>query len=109
MRDEEQGENLERVNQRIGESVLEFHDSWGYDRPFHADDLRNFVIGHAQVAPASADRILRDLRQRGLLDYKIVNRRQSLYQFVRPDAELAPEPKPKRKPRPPAAQMDLFS
>lgn len=49
---------------------------------FHAEDLRRHVIAHApEIAPASADRILRLLRQEGRLDYVVVNRRASLYRW----------------------------
>jgi hypothetical protein len=35
------------------------------------------------AAPASADRILRDLRQKGVIDYKVLGRRASLYAVTR--------------------------
>ena len=84
----EQREHLDRVRYRIAQLVLEFRDRQG-GRPFHADDLRNFVIKEARVAPASADRILRDLRQRGVFDYVVLNRRQSLYQFIDASAPMS--------------------
>lgn len=79
----DQAENLDRVRLRITTRILEFHQRQGYEAAWHADDLRNFVIEEVTVAPASADRVLRDLRQHGVLDYVVLNRRQSLYQFVR--------------------------
>ena len=50
---------------------------------FHADDLRGDVACHTVTAPASADRILRDLRRAGVVDYVVVNRRNSLYRILR--------------------------
>lgn len=86
--DDEQQENLERVNSRIEHFVLEFCRG---HRQFHADDLRQYVAREALVAPASADRILRYLRQRKQLDYVVLNRRESLYQvlWVKGDKEVA--------------------
>jgi ribosomal protein S25 len=50
---------------------------------FHVDDLRQHVLGQvAQIAPDSPGRILRLLRERGRLDYIVLNRRQSLYLFM---------------------------
>jgi hypothetical protein len=49
---------------------------------FHAEELRRHVTQYApELAPSSTDRILRMLRQEGRLDYVVINRRQSLYQF----------------------------
>jgi hypothetical protein len=48
---------------------------------FHADDLRRYVLTYADVAPDSPGRILRQLRQEGKLNYVVINRPQSLYQF----------------------------
>jgi hypothetical protein len=45
-------------------------------------ELMHFVARHEPVAPASTDRILRDLRARGLLDYRVTNRRLSLYEIT---------------------------
>jgi transposase-like protein len=77
---DEQQENLERVSSRIGKSIIEFCRSHGR---FHADDLRKWVIRETgTAAPASADRILRDLRRRGVIGYRVVSRRESLYEVT---------------------------
>jgi hypothetical protein len=77
---DEQQENLERVSSRIASAVVEFCRT---HRRFHADELRQAVIAATGIAaPASADRILRDLRRRGVIDYVVVNRRESLYEVV---------------------------
>lgn len=80
-----QQDNIRRVSQRISRVILDFYDLRKSQRQpsFHAGDLRFYVarhIGH-ELAPASPDRILRDLRKRGLLDYKVVSRSQSMYEF----------------------------
>jgi hypothetical protein len=82
----EQDDNLERVSRRIGASIVKFYQQKkSTGRPeFYAGDLREYVVcsvGHA-LAPASPDRILRDLRKRKVLDYKVISRSQSLYAFV---------------------------
>lgn len=73
--------HLDRVGSRIGKAVMEFCRT---HPTFHAQELRDYVAAETGIiAPASADRVLRDLRQKGLIDYKIVNRRASLYEVLR--------------------------
>lgn len=80
---EEQRNNLVRVRARIGLRIVEFwRERLRGDPMFTADDLRAHVASIAESAPASADRILRDLRQRGVLNYEVVNRAHSLYRAL---------------------------
>ena len=69
--------NLARVTAAIGKAVLKFCSSRGVNGTFHASELHEYVGD--QVAPASADRVLRNLRQKGYVDYVIVDRRASFY------------------------------
>ena len=71
-------ENLSRVRAGIGSAVLEFCRA-RVGKEFHADELRRFVASKHPTAPASADRILRDLRRSGDLDYTVTSRRASTY------------------------------
>jgi DNA-binding PadR family transcriptional regulator len=74
-----QREHLESVSFRISGAVLEFVTR-NCGLTFHADQLRKYVEQRCgYVAPGSADRILRHLKQRGLLTYSVVNRAKSLY------------------------------
>lgn len=78
---DEQRENLERVSSRIGRAIVQFCAERGAGKRFHADELRNHVTAATGInAPASADRVLRDLRQRQKLGYTVVSRRESLYE-----------------------------
>jgi hypothetical protein len=45
-------------------------------------ELAEFVASAVQVAPDSPGRILRQLRRAGRVDYRIVNRAQSLYEIT---------------------------
>jgi hypothetical protein len=76
-----QQENLERVSSRIAWAIIRFCRD---HRRFHADELRSYVVAQTGIAaPGSADRILRDLRQRGIIDYEVLSRRESLYVVTR--------------------------
>jgi hypothetical protein len=79
----EQRENIERVNAAIREHVIRFIGAH-IGEEFHIEELQRYVHDRVQgyVAPASPDRILRDLRQKGVLDYEVVSRSQSLYKAL---------------------------
>lgn len=81
---ESHGENLERVSARMAPSVKQFcREHCGPARRFHADQLRRYVTLWTGInAPASADRVLRLLRQQHKLDYIVVSRRESLYEVL---------------------------
>jgi hypothetical protein len=91
MSDDDPGER-DRVFSRIAPIILQFKD----ERPqgtFHVEELREYVLVRlsGEIAPDSPGRILRELRLQGMLDYVVINRRQSLYQF-RPIDPAAPPP-----------------
>ena len=74
-------EERQRVYARIAPLILAYAEEHA-GGAFHAEDLRHFVLSREPaIAPASPDRILRELRLMGKLDYEVLNRRQSLYQF----------------------------
>ena len=77
----EQTENLTRVTEAIAQHVTAFVAS---PDEFHAADLRDYVYRNVRgyIAPASPDRILRSLRQRGVIDYEVVSRSKSLYRSI---------------------------
>lgn len=79
--DFEQAEQLSRVRSKIGKVVLEFCQR-RVGKSFHSQDLAEFVEERAGSAPASPDRVLRDLRRRGLVDYRVVSRAKSLYEIL---------------------------
>lgn len=78
------GPYLEKVSARIGHAVMAFYELRLTKRScrFYADELRKWVYAQVAIAaPGSADRILRDLRQKGRLDYVLISRSKSLYEF----------------------------
>jgi hypothetical protein len=81
----EQKENLDRVASRINGAVLLFcqlnlADQMGL---FYMEDLRLYINRSCglEVAPDSPGRILRNLRQRGLVEYRVLSRKDSLYEL----------------------------
>jgi hypothetical protein len=86
---DDKAEHLERVSSRIARAILDYCR----DHPqFHADDLRRAVTRTTGcAAPGSADRVLRRLRQQGMIDYVCLSRSESLYEVFRvgqPNGEL---------------------
>jgi hypothetical protein len=73
---------MQRVSDNIADLVWYFCKA-RVGRQFHAADLVTYVRAFASpVAPDSPSRILRDLRRRGLVDYVVVSRAQSLYRVT---------------------------
>lgn len=86
-------EERARVRSRIGSLILEFYEFRLHINAtdFHMEDLKRFVENRApysRIAPDSPGRILRQLRQEGHLNYKVISRRQSLYRVVPVEKEL---------------------
>jgi hypothetical protein len=78
-----QEENLDRVKERISGAVQEF---CGLHSQFHMVELADFVGKRTGVAPDSPGRILRQLRSLGKVQYRVVDRRSSLYEILLPKA-----------------------
>ena len=78
---EEQEAELERVFSQIAGTIADFKETRA-NSTFHVEELRRYVLDRfPTIAPDSPGRILRQMRQIGALDYIVINRRQSLYQF----------------------------
>ena len=78
-------EQLDRVTDRIAPHIIEFWERRldSEEREFHMDELLTHVSRNVTaVAPDSPGRILRDLRRSGIVNYEVVNRRQSLYRAM---------------------------
>ncbi len=74
-------EERARVYSRIARLIMDFAEDHAGER-FHVEELRRYVEDRMpDVAPDSPGRILRELRLEGRIDYVVINRRQSLYQF----------------------------
>lgn len=72
----------QRVASNIGAVVLAFcRERLRQGGRFHMQELNAYVQKHHESAPASADRILRQLRAEGLVKYEVLNRSESLYQL----------------------------
>lgn len=83
----ENGE-LVRVRGKIGTAVLAFLKGRIKDgnRTFYINELQKFVEGFVlsgAIAPASPDRVLRNLRQRGEVDYELLDRSNAEYRVKR--------------------------
>ena len=76
-------EERARVKSRIGSLILLFFRQ-NRNLTFRMEDLRRYVELRMQgyIAPASTDRIVRHLRQRGELNYEVVSRHRSLYRIL---------------------------
>ena len=73
--------HLDRVSEEIRGYILDFlRDVRTRAIPeFHMQELTEYVHARVTVAPDSPGRILRDLRQRGVVAYSVVARASSRY------------------------------
>lgn len=76
-----QPRELSRCKAVIAPIIMDFVRALGVGARFHMTDLTRYVASQTTIAPDSAGRILRDLRQAKLLNYSVVDRRQSLYRI----------------------------
>ena len=77
-----------RVYSTIAPLIIAFADDTG-DQLFHAEELRQYVLERTtNIAPSSPDRILRELRLEGILNYSVISRSESLYQFHNGEPEM---------------------
>lgn len=75
-------EQLRRVALNLNQIIIEFIGKRlnTTDRLFTATELRQYVNrSNFGTAPASADRVLRNLRKQNKVNYAVVNRAKSLY------------------------------
>lgn len=77
----EQQQNLSRVSNQIASIITTFLEA-RLNQEFYCDELRRFVSERVTVAPGSPDRVLRDLRKRGVISYEVVSRSRSLYRAL---------------------------
>lgn len=74
-------DELKRVRHNIADLILTFCRT--RQAPvFFMRDLHDYILAASQIAPASADRVLRDLRARGLVNYRVIHRRNSQYELL---------------------------
>jgi hypothetical protein len=97
----EQAENLERVGDQIALHIVAFAKlRLEQEAPdFRMDDLVEFVRTKVPtLAPDSASRVLRDLRQHGALGYIVVSRRGSHYRLLSDYERVSPKRRKRGRP-----------
>lgn len=81
--DTEQPAQLERVKWRLDPLVLNFFAERRPGDQFHVNDLIRYVWRFDPFATAtSPDRVMRELKSSGRLNYELVSRSQSLYRVT---------------------------
>lgn len=76
---------LSRISNNIRGHILAFgKERLAAGQPqFFMQDLHEYIRRNASVAPASPDRILRQLRKDGEINYRVVSRSASHYELCR--------------------------
>lgn len=76
-----QPRELSRCRAVVAPLILAFWRERGVGTRFHMAELTEYVRSQTMIAPDSAGRILRDMRQAGELNYAVIDRRKSLYEI----------------------------
>jgi hypothetical protein len=86
----EQRKQVRRVRDSLHEAILAFYGRRRAGDVFSAAELLRVVRQkHPHIAPDSPGRIMRLLRAEGLIGYKVVSRRDSLYRVLEPDGRAS--------------------
>lgn len=96
----EQDEHLARVLTKIRPCILEFQRA--HPQKFTMSDLVIFVLQYHQIAPDSASRCLRKMRELGEVNYDVPDRKDGLYVWLPLGATV------KVKKTKPKHQLSLF-
>ena len=80
--------HLRRVRERLEGLILEYAAGVGVGGQFHMEALTAYVQARVPVAPDSPGRILRQLRQRRRLAYRVISRKASLYELLPVNEQL---------------------
>jgi hypothetical protein len=85
--------NLDRVTAKIGPTIKEFFVAKQVGEQFTAFDVCNYCLDHGtkKLAPASADRVMRGMRQRDEVNYDVVERSNSLYEIKERTGAVGPK------------------
>jgi len=77
---DEQTRQLRRVRSKIARAIMRYFQNAAPGKTFHLADLVWWIEWlEIPVSPDSPSRVMRDLRQRRIINYRVVNRAQSLY------------------------------
>jgi protein-L-isoaspartate O-methyltransferase len=82
-----QQQELNRVKNNIADLVEAFVKArWEFGTTrFYIKELHAYIAARTEIAPASPDRILRQLRRDGKINYVVTDRRASCYQLTETD------------------------
>ena len=72
---------LTRVSNKIKTLIIEFLLKVGEKNRFHMQDLQEYVSKNTSIAPDSPSRVLRDLKSKKFIKYRLISRANSLYEF----------------------------
>ncbi len=76
-------EQMERIRSRMGRHLMQFWETMKFGDRFHAIDRDRYIRSQGlMAAPESTGRLMRDFRQYGRLNYRVVRGEKSLYEKI---------------------------
>lgn len=83
-----QDEELERVGEFLAAAILDWFNAHGSGHTFHLGEFTRDILMLKICAPDSPRRVMADLRKKGLLNYAVISRKDSLYRTMPPVEEF---------------------
>lgn len=74
--------NMERAESKLTGLIVDWCNRHGPGHRFHLGEFTRDILSQQLCSPTSPYRIMALLRKKGLVNYKVVSRSQSLYQLT---------------------------
>ncbi len=81
----QQDKQLQRVVPKLQDVIIQFlkRKLKTIKQEFHAGELCIYCLNKVNdIAPDSVSRVMRELRKRGIIDYEVIDRKNSLYLII---------------------------
>jgi hypothetical protein len=82
LRNLEQAEQLDRVEGNLTQLIVDWYNNHETGHEFHLGEFTRDILNIRLCSPTSPFRIMADLRRKGIVNYKVINRAKSLYRTM---------------------------
>lgn len=80
MEPSEQSDQLDRVLNTLDQLIIDWYEDHGEQYQFHLGEFTRDILNKRLCSPCSPFRVMSHLRKRGIINYRCINRAQSLYE-----------------------------
>lgn len=80
MEPSEQSDQLDRVLNTLDQLIIDWFEEREYGHQFHLGEFTRDILNKRLCSPCSPFRVMSHLRKRGIINYRCINRAQSLFE-----------------------------